>query len=181
MIVCVAGSSAGTSQEAGDVARYKALMEVAKALCDVVKEAKGSKTTDQVEAEVKAKVGGFWGKIFDVGGGAKGTVSRETFDGLTQEEMAKALKNVVGCRERTYARLLNMPAPQPEVQLCCVINRSMRNEPASGTCRPWSQQKRDGSFEVDATTGPEGGPCVCLDPPGFGRGVVSICAAVPLR
>jgi hypothetical protein len=56
----------------------------AKALCESVKEARGGKTASQLQADVQAKAPGFW-KLFDIGGGAKGSIDRETFEGLTQE------------------------------------------------------------------------------------------------
>jgi hypothetical protein len=94
-------------------------IERAHRLCDAVKDARGKTSGTQLEADVKAKVGGLLGNLVDVGGGTKATISREQFEGLTREATAAALENDRDCRERIFKLLGQRRAlqssPQPKV------------------------------------------------------------------
>jgi hypothetical protein len=87
------------------------LVERAHDLCDAVKEARGKKSGTQLEAGAEAKVGGLFGKLVDVGGGTTATISREQFEGLSQEATAAALEGDRKCRERMVTKLGACCAP----------------------------------------------------------------------
>jgi hypothetical protein len=110
IVVCAASASETVSQQLpGDL---KNAIDGARALCDSVKEARGQRTGSQLQADVQAKAPGFW-KLFDIGGGAKGTIDRETFEGLSREATAEALKSDQACRERIFTMLVNkLSSPQ---------------------------------------------------------------------
>jgi hypothetical protein len=126
IIVCVASASNTASQQLTASDQLNKAIDGAKALCETVKEARGGKTVGQLQADLQAKAPGFW-KLFDIGGGAKGSIDRETFEGLTQEATAAAVAADRDCRKEMMPKLFEMlstqqatPAPQvrsaPEVK-----------------------------------------------------------------
>ena len=85
----------------------KLIQDTAANICDTVKEAKGQKTTVQLQGDISAKVSGLVGKLVDLGGSAKGGLTREEFDGLTQDATASALEGDRGCRERVFNKMFD--------------------------------------------------------------------------
>src|SRR4051794_10122643 len=68
------------------------IRDTAKSICETIKEAKGQKTDLQLESEVKAQLSGLLGKVLDVGGASKGSLTREEFEGLSRDATATALE-----------------------------------------------------------------------------------------
>jgi tetratricopeptide (TPR) repeat protein len=81
--------------------------DTATSICDTVKEAKGQKTNVQIQGDVNAKLNGFLGKIADLGVSTKGSLTREEFDGLSQDATATALEGDRGCRERVFNKMFD--------------------------------------------------------------------------
>jgi hypothetical protein len=97
----------------------------AASICNTVKETKGQKSEEQIQGEVNANLGGFVGRIVNTGGSVKGSVSREEFDGLSQDATAAAQEGDRGCRERVFIRMfdkLTAGAPPPNKGLTCAVN-----------------------------------------------------------
>jgi hypothetical protein len=113
ILVCAASAPAAVSQQlTGD--QLAKFAEFARVVCQSVKEARGEKSEAQLQADVEARAPGLLGKVFDVGGGAKGTTSREKFEGLSQEATAHLLDGDRNCRERLVQKLLSAASnPQP--------------------------------------------------------------------
>jgi hypothetical protein len=106
-----------TLQQAREQAR--ALTEIVIFFCKTVEDARGEKSARELGAELDAKAPGIWGKMFDLGGAVKGKISREQWEGLSQEEMAKQLEGDRKCREhnlREFRAMLFPPPFTPKVQ-----------------------------------------------------------------
>src|SRR5262245_56624933 len=104
MTVCAASASETASQQLS-ADQLKTFFDAARILCETVKEARGQRTGSELQADVQAKARGFC-KFLDVGGGAKGTIDRETFEGLSREATASLLEGDRDCRERIANKLL---------------------------------------------------------------------------
>jgi hypothetical protein len=92
------------------------IQDTAASICDTIKEVKGQKSNFQIQGDVKAQLGGLVGKLVDVGGTGKGSLTRDEFEGLSQDATAAALKGDQGCRERVFNKMfdkLSMEAKQP--------------------------------------------------------------------
>jgi hypothetical protein len=83
-------------------------------LCQTVKDARGQKTGSELQAEVEAKAAGLLGSVFNVGGGTKGTISREKFEGLTQQATAELLKGDRDCRKEIAMKLFEAMRNNPQ-------------------------------------------------------------------
>jgi hypothetical protein len=83
------------------------IKDAAASICNTVKEAKGQKSDIQIEGDIKAQLGGLVGKLADIGGAGKGSVSREQFEGLSRDATAAALEGDRGCRERVFDKMLD--------------------------------------------------------------------------
>jgi hypothetical protein len=83
------------------------IKDTAASVCDTVKEAKGQKSDIQIQGDVKAQLSGLIGKFVDVGGGAKGALTREEFEGLSREATGSALEGDRGCRERLFNKMFD--------------------------------------------------------------------------
>ena len=79
----------------------------------------------QLQGEVAAKLTGVFGKVADIGGGANGTLTREEFQGLSEEAVAAALEKSANCRERVYNKLIDK------------IPLDSLNSASSETCMRW--------------------------------------------
>ena len=79
-------------------AEIQIIRDTAASICNTVKEAKGQKSDVQIEGDVKAQLGGLVGKLVDAGASGKGSLSREEFEGLSQDATAAALEGDRTCR-----------------------------------------------------------------------------------
>ena len=97
------------------------IRDTAASICNTIKEAKGQKSDVQIEGDVKAQLGGLVGKVVDLGGAGKGSLSREEFEGLSQVATAAALEGDRGCRERVFDKMFDklsmMPPPDKKSSL----------------------------------------------------------------
>jgi hypothetical protein len=110
-----ASVSAASSQQLSQQ-QLQMISDTARDICTSVKDAHGQRSGMQLEGEVHAKLRGLAGKLVDAGGGGKGIVTREEFDGLTQEATATALAGDRDCRERLFNKMfdkLSTTAPPP--------------------------------------------------------------------
>ncbi|OSJ36891.1 hypothetical protein BSZ19_02030 [Bradyrhizobium japonicum] len=110
LLSCISGWSA--LAEPLNPEQVKLINDTAASICNTIKEARGQKTDVQVEGDVKAQVGGLIGKIADLGGGAKGKLSKEDFEGLSRDATATALEGDRGCRERVFNRMFDKLSEQ---------------------------------------------------------------------
>jgi hypothetical protein len=100
------GVVAASAQQLNAV-ELQLIRDTATSICNTVKEAKGQKTDLQLEGEVKAQLSGLLGKVLDVGGASKGSLTREEFEGLSRDATATALEGDRGCRERVFNRMFD--------------------------------------------------------------------------
>ncbi len=100
--------------------------QTAASICDTVKDARGQKSASQIKGDVKAQLGGIVGKIADLAGSAGGKLTREEFDGLSQDATATALEGDRGCRERVFNKMfekLSFDQPEQRDQTAsCVVD-----------------------------------------------------------
>jgi hypothetical protein len=85
-------------------------------VCNTVREARGQQSSSQIEGEVRARLSGLSGRLVDLGGSGKGSVSQDEFEGLTRDATALALQGDRECRERLFNRMfdrLSDATPQP--------------------------------------------------------------------
>lgn len=87
--------------------QIRMIRDTAASICNTIKEAKGQKSDVQLEGDVKAQLGGLVGKLVDIGGAAKGSLSREEFEGLSRDATAAALGEDRGCRERVFNKMFD--------------------------------------------------------------------------
>src|SRR6516164_528129 len=87
------------------------IRDTAASICNTIKEAKGQKSDVQIEGDVKAQLGGLVGKVVDLGGAGKGSLSREEFEGLSRDATAAALEGDRGCRERVFDKMFDKLTP----------------------------------------------------------------------
>ena len=83
------------------------IRDTAASICNTVKEAKGQQSDVQIQGDVSAKLGGLVGKVVNVGGSSKGSLTNEEFDGLSREATATALGDDRGCRERVFNKMFD--------------------------------------------------------------------------
>jgi hypothetical protein len=83
------------------------IKDTAGTICNTVGAVKGQKTDFQIQGDVKAQLNGLIGKVVDVGGSTKGSLSREEFEGLTRDATATALEGDRGCRERVFNKMFD--------------------------------------------------------------------------
>jgi len=93
--------------------QIEVIRDTAASICNTVKEAKGQKSDYQIEGDVKAQLGGLAGKLVDVVGSGKGSVSREEFEGLSRDSTAAALEGDRGCRKRLFKEMFDKLTTPP--------------------------------------------------------------------
>jgi hypothetical protein len=83
------------------------IRDTASSICDTVRGASGVKNDVQLQVDVKGQLNGLIGKVIDVGGAGKGSISREDFEGLSRDATASALEGDRGCRERVFNKMFD--------------------------------------------------------------------------
>src|SRR4051794_17269939 len=104
--IVLMGISAAYAQQLNPQ-QIQLIKDTAASVCNTVKEAKGQKSDLQIQGDVKAQLNGLIGKFVDVGGGAKGALTREEFEGLSREATSSALEGDRGCRERLFDKMFD--------------------------------------------------------------------------
>jgi hypothetical protein len=89
------------------------IRDTAASICNTVKEARGQKSDVQIQGDVKAQLNGLVGKVVDVGGSGKGSITREEFEGLSREATATALGDDRSCRERLFNKMFDKLSFEP--------------------------------------------------------------------
>lgn len=111
------------------------IKDTAASICNTVGEAKGQKSNLQIEGDVKAQLSGLVGKVVDVGGSAKGSLTREEFEGLSRDATATAMEGDRGCRERVFNKMFDklgsVAAISPRTFGACIGNGG---GPGCATC-----------------------------------------------
>lgn len=125
VLISVAGHA---NAQQGLEQNLKLIRETAADICYTI-EQRGQKTDVQLQGEVAAKLTGVFGKVADIGGGANGTLTREEFQGLSEEAVAAALEKSANCRERVFNKLidkipLDSLIPPPPKLACGGINNA---------------------------------------------------------
>ena len=87
--------------------QIQTIKDTAAAICNTVKEARGQKDDLQIAGDVQLKLNGLIGKVVDVGGSGKGSLTREEFNGLSREATGTALEGDRGCRERVFNKMFD--------------------------------------------------------------------------
>jgi hypothetical protein len=85
------------------------IRDTAASICNTVKEIKGEKTYAQIQGEVKGQLSGLLGKLSGTEASASGTgtLSRDAFEGLTQEATATSLAEDRDCRMKLFDRMFD--------------------------------------------------------------------------
>jgi hypothetical protein len=96
-----------TTKDTINPQQIQTIKDTAAAICNTVKEARGQKDDLQIAGDVQLKLNGLIGKVIDVGGSGKGSLSREEFNGLSREATATALEGDRGCRERLFNKMFD--------------------------------------------------------------------------
>ncbi len=119
MLACSVCSSITSAQQL-DPQQIQLIKDTAASICDTVKEAKGKMSNVQLQGEINAKLGGLIGKVVDVGGSGKGslTSTSEEFEGLSRDATAAALESTRGCRERVFDKMFEkLTNREPQIKL----------------------------------------------------------------
>jgi len=119
----VAGSGSCNAQ-AFDPRELALIREQATFVCETVREAKGSKTTLQIQGEVSAKLSGLAKKLTDLGISGQGKYTDEKFAGLSQDATAAALEGDRGCRERVFNKMFDRLEPPKDKKTSYLENKS---------------------------------------------------------
>lgn len=85
------------------------IRDTAASICNTVKDIKGEKTYAQIQGEVKGQLSGLLGKLSGTEASASGTgmLSRDAFEGLTQDATATNLKEDRECREHLFDKMFD--------------------------------------------------------------------------
>jgi hypothetical protein len=85
------------------------IRDTAASICNTVKEIKGEKTQAQIQGEVKGQLSGLLGKLSgaEASVSGTGTLSREAFEGLTQDATAISLAGDRDCRMKLFDRMFD--------------------------------------------------------------------------
>jgi len=90
-----------------DPQQIKIIQDTAASICNTVSQAKGTKTTAELQGEVTAKLRGVVGNFVDLGTSGQGSISVDEFEGLTRDATAEAFKGDQGCRERVFNKMFD--------------------------------------------------------------------------
>lgn len=103
-----------------DAEEIRLIRETARDICETVEEQSGSRTKFQLEGDVRLRIAGLAKALVDTNGKGRLDVTRESFEGLSQQAMELALEGDRGCRERVFNRMfesLSAPADPKKVYI----------------------------------------------------------------
>lgn len=83
------------------------IRDTAASICNTVKDIKGERTDVQVQGEVKGQLSGLLGRLASAGASGTGTLSRDEFEGLTQDATAIAIAGDRECREHLFDKMFD--------------------------------------------------------------------------
>jgi hypothetical protein len=85
------------------------IRDTAASICNTVKDTKGEKTYAQIQGEVKGQLSGLLGKLSGTEASASGTgtLSRDAFEGLTQDATATGLTEDRDCRMKLFDKMFD--------------------------------------------------------------------------
>ncbi len=85
------------------------IKDTAISICNTVKDIKGEKTYAQIQGEVKGQLSGLLGRLSGTEASASGTgmLSRDAFEGLTQDATATALAGDRECRVTLFDKMFD--------------------------------------------------------------------------
>lgn len=85
------------------------IRDTAASICNTVKDIKGERTYAQIQGEVKGQLSGLLGKLSGTEASASGTgtLSRDAFEGLTQNATATGLTEDRECRMKLFDKMFN--------------------------------------------------------------------------
>ena len=103
------------------------IKDAATSICNTVKDIKGEKTYAQIQGEVKGQLSGLLGRISGAEASASGTgtLSRDAFEGLTQDATATALTDDRDCRMKLFTKTfdtINAPTGGTKAGDCAIAN-----------------------------------------------------------
>ncbi len=105
LILTSAGGLSAASSAQLDPQQIALVKDTANSICNTVTEIKGEKTDVQIQGEVKGQLSGVLGRLASAGASGTGSLSRDEFEGLTQDATGIALTGDRECRERLFDRL----------------------------------------------------------------------------
>jgi hypothetical protein len=85
------------------------IRDTAASICNTVKDIKGEKTYAQIQGEVKGQLSGLLGKLSGTEGSATGTgtLSRDAFEGLSQDATTTSLTADRDCRMNLFDKMFD--------------------------------------------------------------------------
>jgi hypothetical protein len=83
------------------------IRDTAASICNTVKDIKGERTDIQVQGEVKGQLSGLLGRLASAGASGAGTLSRDEFEGLSQDATAIAVAGDRECREHLFDKMFD--------------------------------------------------------------------------
>ena len=93
-------------------AALKEIRETAADICYTVQQ-KGGRDATELAGEIEAKVNGLAAKVATIGVKGSGKVTKETYEGLVQDQIASALKESATCRREVFNKLVERMIPFP--------------------------------------------------------------------
>jgi len=106
ILTCLSGIP-GVSAQPLNAQQIQIIKDTAASICNTIKEAKGKKSDFQIQGDIKAQLGGLVGKLADIGGSGRGSVTNEEFEGLSRDATAAALTGDRDCRERLFNKMFD--------------------------------------------------------------------------
>ena len=89
------------------------IRDTAASICNTVKDIKGERTDVQVQGEVKGQLSGLLGRLASAGASGTGTLSRDEFEGLSQDATAIAIAGDRECREHLFDKMFDKITATP--------------------------------------------------------------------
>lgn len=110
LVFCMTSPTIGGEQL--DAQQIAIIMQSATTICNTVRDIKGEKTDVQVTGEVKGQLNSLLKKLADLGASGTGSLTRDEFEGLTQDATAVALIGDRECRERLFNKMFHKLNPK---------------------------------------------------------------------
>jgi hypothetical protein len=106
MLAWAAGTLIAMAQELNPQ-QIQLIRDTAASICNTVRDTKGVKNDLQIQGDIRGQLNGLVGRVVDIGGSGKGSISREDFEGLSRDATASALEGDRGCRERVFNKMFD--------------------------------------------------------------------------
>jgi hypothetical protein len=107
LLLMAGGEFSSASSKQLEVQQLGLIRDTATSICNTVKDASGKSTNSQVQGEIKGELSGLFSRLATAGLSGTGSITNETFDGLTRDATAAALSGDRDCRERVFDKMFD--------------------------------------------------------------------------